>query len=299
MSQGTCPRDSESGTCLRDALNPNPLGCSNFENVWVLDMKIIEYGKEHPAVVLLLHGGGLSWWNYRAQAELLSDRYHVVLPVLDGHGDSDADFISIEENASRIISFIDREYGGSVFLAGGLSLGGQILVEMLSQRADVCRYAIIESASVIPSPITNTLVGPAFASSYPLIQKRWFAKMQFHYLRIRDDLFEDYFRDTARISKRNMIAFLKANTSYMHQKELQKCGARIRIVVGEKEQKKMLYSARKLCKILPYCELEIKEGLYHGEYSLNHPDQYVQELLKMVNSGSLSTLGKGMEIRLF
>ena len=108
-------------------------------------MKIVEYGKQNKDIIMLLHGGGLSWWNYRAEVELLGDRYHVVLPILDGHADSDNDFISIEENASRIISFIDSEYGGSVLLIGGLSLGTQVLTEMLSQRGDICRYAIIET----------------------------------------------------------------------------------------------------------------------------------------------------------
>ena len=92
------------------------------------EMKIVEYGKQNQEVILLLHGGGLSWWNYRSEAELLSDRYHVVLPILDGHADSDEDFEGIEENAARMISHIDREYGGSVLFIGGLSLGAQILV---------------------------------------------------------------------------------------------------------------------------------------------------------------------------
>ena len=70
-------------------------------------MKIVEYGKQNRDVILLLHGGGLSWWNYRTEAEILKDRYHVVLPILDGHAGSDDDFISIEKNASRMISFID------------------------------------------------------------------------------------------------------------------------------------------------------------------------------------------------
>ena len=177
-------------------------------------MNVIEYGKQNSDIIILLHGGGLSWWNYRAEAELLSDRYHVVLPILDGHADSDADFVSIEKNADRIISFIDKEYSSSILLIGGLSLGAQVLVEMLAQRRDICQYAIIESASVIPSRITNALIGPAFASSYGLIRRKWFAKMQFQYLRIRDELFEDYYKDTAKITKGNMIAFLKANTAY-------------------------------------------------------------------------------------
>ena len=247
------------------------------------DMKTIEYGKQNGEVIMLLHGGGLSWWNYKAEAKLLSDRYHIVLPILDGHAENDEDFVGIEENAARIISFIDREYGGSVLFIGGLSLGAQILVEMLSQRKDVCRYAIIESTSVIPSPMTNTLVGPMLSSSYSLIRQKWFARIQFDSLHMRDDLFEDYFRDTAKISKKNMIAFLKANTAYAPKPALQKCRAQVRIIVGGKEQKRMLRSAQRLREMFPESKLEVKEDLFHGEFSLNHPDQYAAELCELLS----------------
>ena len=49
-----------------------------------------------------------------------------------------------EDNAAEIISFIDKNFGGSVLLIGGLSLGGQILLEMLSRRKDLCRFAMVE-----------------------------------------------------------------------------------------------------------------------------------------------------------
>ena len=67
-------------------------------------MRVVEYGKNNTDTIVLLHGGGLSWWNYRKEAELLQHRYHVVLPILDGHADSDCDFISIEQNAKEIIA---------------------------------------------------------------------------------------------------------------------------------------------------------------------------------------------------
>ena len=63
-------------------------------------MVIQEYGTEHKETILLLHGDGLSWWNYRDAAELLQDEYHVILPILDGNAGSDRSFTSIEENAS-------------------------------------------------------------------------------------------------------------------------------------------------------------------------------------------------------
>ena len=101
-------------------------------------MNYIEYGKENDDTIILLHGGGLSWWNYREAAEMLSSDYHMILPILDGHAKSDSDFTTIEDNATEIIKFIDEKFGGSVLLIGGLSLGGQILLEILAQRTDIC-----------------------------------------------------------------------------------------------------------------------------------------------------------------
>ena len=245
-------------------------------------MKTVEYGTENRDVVMLLHGGGLSWWNYREEAEKLGESFHVVLPILDGHAGSGAAFSGIRENAQRILSHIDREYGGSVLLIGGLSLGAQVLVEMLSIRGDIAHYAIVESASVIPSRITGALIGPAVSSSYGLIRQKWFARLQMRYLRIPFGLFEDYYRDTKAISKRDMAAFLKASAEYGMKKELRGCRANVRIAVGERESSGMLRSARLLHGAIPHSSLEVLKGLRHGEYSLNCPRRYAADLLEML-----------------
>lgn len=243
-------------------------------------MKVVEVGQENQDVIVLLHGGGLSWWQYQAQMDLLCENYHVVLPILDGHAGSDADFTSIEDNAKRLLDYIDKTYGGSVFLIAGLSLGGQILLEMLTLRKDICQYAIVESAAIIPDKLTAGLVAPLFSMSFPLIKKKWFAKMQFCYLGIRADLFEHYYGDTVKLSKQNLIAFIKASSLYQVKKNLKNSLARVRIIVGEKETKKMHASARYLHDLLPDSRLEIKAGLAHGQYAINQPDLYVKELFE-------------------
>jgi pimeloyl-ACP methyl ester carboxylesterase len=243
-------------------------------------MKIIEAGRQNQKVIIMLHGGGLSWWQYQAQMDLLCENYHVVLPILDGHAGSDADFTSIEDNAKRLLDYIDKTYGGSVFLIAGLSFGGQILLEMLALRKDICQYAIVESAAIIPDKLTSGLVAPLFSMSFPLIKKKWFAKMQFRYLGIRADLFEHYYEDTVKLSKQNLIAFTKASSLYQVKKNLKNSLARVRIIVGEKETKKMHASARYLHDLLPDSRLEIKAGLAHGQYAINQPDLYVKELFE-------------------
>ncbi len=245
-------------------------------------MQYKEYGKGNTDTIILLHGGGLSWWNFRSEAELLQEEYHVILPVLDGHADSDRPFTSIEDNASELILFIDEDCGGQVLLIGGLSLGAQILLETLSQRSDICRYALVESAAVIPSKLTNVLIGPAFGSSYGLIKNRSFAKMQFKSLRIREDLFEDYYHDTCKISKPDMIAFMKANTSYSLKESLADTAAQVHILAGEKENREILRSADLIQKALPSSSLNILPDLHHGEFSLNYPEQYVRYMSEMI-----------------
>ena len=245
-------------------------------------MRYVEYGNQNPETVILLHGGGLSWWNYRDVVQLLSDRFHVVLPILDGHADSDAPFTSIEDNAARIIAHIDEHFGGNVLAVGGLSLGGQIAVEMLTQRPDICSFMLLESTLVKPSKLTYALIKPTFGMSYGLIKQKWFAKIQAAYLGIPKKLFGDYFRDTCKITKEDMIAFLQSNSVYSIKPALRNTQAKVHIVFGSKEQSSIRTSGKLLNHTILGSTLEILPGYRHGDLSLNHPQAYAQKLLTMI-----------------
>ena len=244
-------------------------------------MKFREFGSDKNETIILLHGGGLSWWNYRAEAEMLQSDHHVVLPILDGHAGSDRSFTSIEQNAEEIIEYIDKNHGGKVLLIGGLSLGAQILLEILSQRNDICRYAIVESAAAVESKLTNLLIGPSISSSYGLIKNRRFAKQQFKSLHMKEDLFEDYYRDTCKITKQDYIAFLKANTAYSLKGEIADTKAGVYVFAGEKETGVIKRSAGIIGSTIPGCKVKMLPGFFHGEFSLNYPQRYA-DLVKQV-----------------
>jgi pimeloyl-ACP methyl ester carboxylesterase len=239
-------------------------------------MNYHEFGSKDRETIILLHGGGLSWWNYRKEAEMLQSDHHVILPVLDGHAESDRPFTSIEDNASEIVEFIDERCSGKVLMIGGLSLGAQIALEILSRRRDICRCAMIESASVIPSGLTGALIGPAFGSGYGLIKNRRFARLQFKSLRMDEAFFEDYYRDTCRIAKPDMIAFLKASVSYSLNESLSETSAQVRAVAGAKEKRGILKSLDAIKQLVPGCRVDRFPGLYHGEFSINHPERCVE-----------------------
>ena len=245
-------------------------------------MKYKEYGSTNAKTIILLHGGGLSWWNYREEAEMLKNEYHIIVPILDGHAGSDKHFSTIESNARDIISFINEFLNGSVFMLCGLSLGGQVLLEMLSQQADICRYAVIESVALIPSKITNALISPALHLSYPLIKQRRFAKMQFRQLRLKAELFDDYYRDTAAVQKNDKIAFLKASTSYWLKDSIKKSNADMHIYFGEKETRVIKRSAVLLRETANVSSLTELPDMFNGDFSINHPLDFVNAINRIV-----------------
>lgn len=247
-------------------------------------MNYREFGPSGADVIILLHGGGMNWWNYREVSSLLSEEYRVLIPILDGHAGSDRHFTSIEDNASEIISFIDENLSGHVLMIGGLSLGAQVLLEILSQRSDVCSYALCESAMVIPSHLTNALVGPAFGSSYSLIRNRAFSKVQFASYRLKDELFEDYYRDSCGIEKEDMIAFMKASTSYSLKDEIRSTCAKVRVFIGENETAGIRRSAMMITEKIPKSGMNILMGMYHGQFSMNRPENYVQAVKELIKS---------------
>lgn len=77
-----------------------------FEVVQVMNMVFHEFGDKNFPHILLIHGVGNSWWNYLRQAQMLSDKYHVILPTLNGHGEEyQKDYISTEDSALQIMAY--------------------------------------------------------------------------------------------------------------------------------------------------------------------------------------------------
>ena len=244
-------------------------------------MIVKEYGKSNKDIIMLLHGGGLSWWNYEGVSEILKSNYHVILPILDGHSGSDRDFTSIESNANEIIEYIDNNYNGNVKLIGGLSLGAQILLDILSKRDNICEYTIIESALVYPMKMKNKVIESLINMSYRLINKKWFSRLQIKSLKIKEELFDKYYIDSSNITKDNMISFLKANSNY-HLKNIKTNKSKSIVVVGSKERPIMIKSAKIIHDELINSELEILSGYYHGDLSINHPNEYAEKVKKLI-----------------
>ena len=128
---------------------------------------------------------------------------------------------------------------------GGLSLGGQILLEIAARRNKISRFFLFESTLAIPMRITAAFIPSSVSISYPLIR------------------------------------MLLENAAFMPSPSIKETNALV--IVGSEERRIMRRSARKLNEIIEGSKLRILPGYKHGELSLRQPEEYVALLVKMID----------------
>ena len=106
--------------------------------------------------------------------------------------------------------------------------------------------------------------------------------MQFKSLKIREDLFSEYYRDTCKIGKEDMIAFMEANSKYKIKDSLQNTKAKVLVVVGDKERPIMKKSASIIHQKINESRMEVLPNYYHGDFSINNPQQYVIAINELI-----------------
>ena len=246
-----------------------------------------QFGSPTNPTVVLIHGGGVSWWMWRPQIEALKNDYHIVAPIIEGHGEAaDTEFTSIQSSAQNIISLLDEMCGGRVLAICGLSIGAQITVEMLSQRPDIAQKAIVESALVIPLKLGKGTV-PLLTASFPLIKHRWFARLQARQLYLPDRMFEDYYTDSNRMTKQSLLNISVSNAGYTIPVHFTNTTAEVAVLCGAQEYGFMKRSAQMIAQAAPHASLTIVPKCGHG-VSIKYPERYISLLKRMLQNGNFN-----------
>lgn len=241
-----------------------------------------EFGNKDLPKIVVLHGGGLSWWSLEPVISVLSQTHFVIAPIIDGHGeDGNTTFISITESSKKLVAYIDDMYNGHIYALCGLSIGAQIAVDILSRRKDICQFAVIESALVRPLKIMRTFLLPMITISYPLIKQKWYSKIQAKALFVPSEKIDRYHDDSCRISKTSLINISISNGSFVLDAKIKETKAKVLILVGEKEIAIMKRSATDLNEAIPNSQLKIISNSGHGELSLLRPKEYCSLLYEL------------------
>ena len=244
-----------------------------------------EFGDKNFPDILLIHGGGNSWWNYLRQARMLSDKYHVILPTLDGHGEEyQKDYISTENSAQQIMEYIKNNCDRKLFAIGGVSLGGQIAIELLSLDSDIAEKAIIDGSICIPQPklarictVIVKLFGKImFSKSASKIQLSLMKKM-YPNMAYPEEIENYYIEDMPRIPIKTLVTIYKTYMGRYRLKDtITESKVQVLYIYGEKEMKCVKESAKLFKKMHPDCTLYEAKGYNHGYLSAYLPLEWME-----------------------
>lgn len=123
-------------------------------------MKYFEFGQENPELMVVLHGGGVSYRGAMPAAVEISKVYHVVLVAYDGFNpdEPETEFKSPMDEAKRLGDYIVEHYGGKIDILYGISYGCRVLMEVLGDE----RLTII-----------TTIADGMPLHDYPDIKSKW------------------------------------------------------------------------------------------------------------------------------
>lgn len=108
-------------------------------------MRILEYGKEHQKTLLFLPCTAEPDWAFADSVGLLSQDYHVIQIVYDGHGETGEDFISVETTVDEVTDWLRQHGITNLDAAYGCSLGGACLTRFLALGRIPVRRAVIDA----------------------------------------------------------------------------------------------------------------------------------------------------------
>ncbi|HMK54062.1 MAG TPA: alpha/beta hydrolase, partial [Methanobacteriaceae archaeon] len=167
-----------------------------------MNLHLEETGRENKETIVFLHGGGLAGWIWDEQVKSFSD-YHCLVPDLPEQGQSaEVEPFTIECAAEMIIDLIhNRAQDGKAHLVG-LSLGSQIIVQILATAPEVVNHAIITGTLVRSIPHSETLLkllNYTFKAYKPVKDTDFFIKANMRTYNISKNYFDKFKKATQQI----------------------------------------------------------------------------------------------------
>lgn len=251
-------------------------------------MKFHELGDKNRPHIMLIHGGGNSWWNYLRQARALAERYHVILPTLDGHGEEHlTEYVSTEDTADKLMDYIEGSCGGRLFLLGGVSLGGQIVMELLARKPELTEKAIIDGSICSPQPGLGRFSIAAIRCMGGLMFSRNACRFQLWVLRrflpekmrFTEEMEAYYMRDMPHVRRETLYAIYRTYMmDYTLKAGVRLTKAQVSYWYGEKEMKCVKKSAAMFRELVPSCEIVEAKGYDHGYLAIYLPEEWLERV---------------------
>ena len=245
----------------------------------------VEQGNANGPTVILLHGYSDSWVSYTRVLPLLDKKYHVYVPDLRGHGESErpASGYTLPDFAGDIVAFMDAKSIRKATIVGH-SMGSfvaQHVAIMAPERVE--RLVLVGSAPAVSNGEVSQLQIEVNALTDP-VPPKFVTEFQKSVItrpvpdEFMDRVIQESLKLPARVWRDAMAGMLTQNSSVT----LGKIKAPTLIIWGDQETVFPKRSDQEvLRKAIPKAELKVYEGTGHCP-NWEEPARFVKDLQEFV-----------------
>jgi pimeloyl-ACP methyl ester carboxylesterase len=238
-----------------------------------------ERGRSGGATIVFLHGGGLPGWTWEPVVAGLTE-FHCVVPDLPSHGGSrDLPWESLPATAALVAALIrERAAGGRAHLVG-VSLGGQLVLQLLATEPALVDRAIASGTSIRPMPAPG-LLSWLVRVSLPWSRGEWMVRANLRSIGIPNQYLGRY-RQTLHETDPVALGRVVGDSLRFRLPRIAN-GANLLVVAGRKEPGTIYRSARDLVSTVPRVTLRLAPTGGHAWF-LQAPDLFARMVRAWVN----------------
>ena len=241
-------------------------------------MKFISYGNRNNKSILFIHGlASTADLCFKALLPYLQD-YYVIFCELDGHyGTDPKDLTSMEETIDSIETYILNELKGSVYGICGFSMGATIAVELIGRGNISASKVLLDAAITTELGLMARPLTCAFIIGTSRIKnKKPIPKFLLDKIMGKDNLsvIEMIYPKISKNTIKNACKFIY---HYKVPENLSKFSNPIMFWRGS-EEPIPAKSEKILGEYLPQMKTEVFEGMGHGQFLHEHPNEYAEKL---------------------
>ena len=255
-----------------------------------MSLYIKETGKNKDETIIFLHGDGIAGWMWDEQLRAFSD-YHCIVPDLPGHGKSaEVKPSTVQSAADMIIDIIkNKAKNGKAHLVG-LSLGAQIIVQILSTAPEVVNHALISGAIVRNSQPTESfleLLDNLITLYLPDKNKTIRIMSYVRSYNIPKNLRSKFKKSTYVIEPCSLDKILRETILFKMPDNLEHADVPVLVMTGEKDYRIVNESALNLLNVLPNSKGAIASKAGHL-WNIENPDLFNNVLRSWLKDDNLS-----------
>lgn len=250
-------------------------------------MRFHTFGNVNNKKIILVHGVLTPWQIWNDAIEHYSKDYFVIVPALDGHIEEEtSEFISVEDEAEKIVTYVLKNYGKDIFAVCGLSMGGAITYKIFEDGRLNIKNLIMDGAPL--SPLGKLPIWFMTKNYISIVHK---SKMRdanviesFKKNFLPEKYLDSYLKFADTMSDKTIINMLNSVFRISITNNYNADNTSILFLHGTKGNEAVsAKAAKKMKELYPQTEIKCYKGFAHAELAIYHADEWIKAVDEFIS----------------